>query len=72
MIAVPICETSVILVRYNKEVCVGAMCMKYENDEQFKVVYELVMAIAKVCDVKKMNERMTETLAKNEAYRKGA
>ena len=71
MIAVPICETSMILVRYSREVCVGAVCMKYENDEQFEAVYKLVMLIAKVCDVKKMNERVMEALAKSKAYREG-
>ena len=72
MIAVPICEMSVILVQYSKEVCVGAVCMKYENDEQFEAVYKLVLEIAKVCDVKKMNERMMEALTKSKAYREGA
>jgi hypothetical protein len=69
MIAVPICETSIILD--SKEVCIGAICMKYESDEQFKVVHGLVMAIAKVCEMKKMNEMMMEALAKSKAYREG-
>jgi len=57
MIAVPICETSVMLDQRNREVCVGARCIRYETDEQFKVAYELVMVIAKFCDVKMMNKR---------------
>jgi hypothetical protein len=64
MMAVPICETSVVLDEIGREMCIGAKCIRYEIDEQFKVAYELVMAIAKFCDVKIMNE-------KSKAYREG-
>jgi hypothetical protein len=64
MIAVPICETSIMLDQRNREVCIGAGCIRYGTDDQFKVAYELVMAIAKFCDVKIMNER-------SKAYREG-
>ena len=68
MIAVAICETSVTLDRYNREVCVGTRCMRYETEEQFKMAYELVMEIARFCDVKAVNERMMEAL-RSRAYR---
>jgi len=64
MIAVPICETSVMLDQRNREVCIGAKCIRYEIDGQFKTVYELMMTIAKFCDVKIMNER-------SKTYREG-
>jgi hypothetical protein len=66
MIVVVICETSVSIDKKSREVCVGARCIKYETEEQFKAVYDLVMEIASFCGVKMLNEML-----RNKIYREG-
>ena len=57
MITVVVCETSVVFDKMSKEVCVGAKCIKCETEEQFRVVYNIIMAIAEFCGKRMMMRR---------------
>jgi hypothetical protein len=70
MMVVAICETSIAINQRDMEICIGAECIKYKTEEQFKTAYELVMAIAKFCNMKVMNERMIEAL-RSKVYKEG-
>ena len=57
MITVVVCETSVMFDRMSREVCVGAKCMKCETEEQFMIVYNVIMALAEFCGKRMMMRR---------------
>jgi len=52
MIAIPICGRSIIIDNCNRQICVGAKCIKYRTRKQFDIAYEVVMEIARYCEEK--------------------
>jgi len=57
MIAVPICGRSIIIDNYNRQICIGAKCIKYRTRKQFDIAYEMVMEVARYCEEEVMKKK---------------
>ena len=56
MMAVPICNTSIIINWKDREICVGLKCIKYRTRKQFEIACEVAMMLAAVCERMEMKK----------------